>query len=527
MSLGKEKSDGGVEYKWKITSLSEEKLERIATQMKYRIQEGGGEAIYEIGVRDNGQLIGVSERELELTLSNLRQAAEKIGAKITILRELKGREGKIVEVLVRRTRENNLPIFLMIPVLGNVDSGKSTLISVLLSNELDDGNSLAMKKICRFKHELETGRTSSISTHVLGFDDKGEVINYSLISPFDEVEVYLRGSKIVMFVDLGGHERYFGRTTLKGIMGHIPDYAALIVAANAGIQPMTKEHLGVCIALKIPIFIVVTKIDLVHREIVDRCIEDIKRLLKMPGVNKIPIIIENLDDAIVSAKNMPCGRVAPIFVVSNKTGEGLDLLRNFLNLLPPRLRWNDHIREQFKMYIDDKWNVKGAGPVVSGIILSGKISQGEILFLGPFHDGSFKKVRVKSIRVCNAPVEAAIAGQEVTLALANVEYKDIRKGMVLLEEENDLKSVRRFIGDIIVLHHPTTIWEGYQAVIHVHTIRQTAKFEKLSKEPLRSGDRAEVTFRFMYKPEYVEPGQVFMFREGRTRGIGWIKEIVG
>ena len=233
-----------------------------------------------------------------------------------------------------------------------------------------------------------------------------------------------------------------------------------------------------------------------------------------------------MDDVIVSAKNMPCGRVAPIFVVSNKTGEGLDLLRNFLNLLPPRLRWNDHIREQFKMYIDDKWNVKGAGPVVSGIILSGKISQGETLFLGPFHDGSFRKVRVKSIRICNAPVEAAIAGQEVTLALANVEYKDIRKGMVLLEEENDLKSVRRFVGDIIVLHHPTTIWKGYQAVIHVHTIRQTAKFEKLSKEPLRSGDRAEVTFKFMYKPEYVEPGQVFMFREGRTRGIGWIKEIV-
>jgi len=101
MSLGKEKSDGGVEYKWKITSLSEEKLEKIATQMKYRIREGGGEAIYEIGVRDDGQLIGVSERDLELTLSSLRQAAKRIGAKITILRELKGKEGKIVEVLVR------------------------------------------------------------------------------------------------------------------------------------------------------------------------------------------------------------------------------------------------------------------------------------------------------------------------------------------------------------------------------------------------------------------------------------------
>jgi GTPase len=66
---------------------------------------------------------------------------------------------------------------------------------------------------------------------------------------------------------------------------------------------------------------------------------------------------------------------------------------------------------------------------------------------------------------------------------------------------------------------------GYEAVIHVNTVRQTAKIIEMSEAPLRTGQRANVKFRFKYKPEYIMEGQKILFREGRTKGIGIITSI--
>ena len=141
--MDREKEEGNVEYKLKIINPNEDRIERLATQMRYRLREGGGEAIYEIGVSDDGQLIGLNEYELKESLKWINEAARKIGAKVTILRKGRGKKGIVAELLIRMVRED-FPIYLMIPVLGNVDSGKSTVIGVLCSGELDDGNGLAV-----------------------------------------------------------------------------------------------------------------------------------------------------------------------------------------------------------------------------------------------------------------------------------------------------------------------------------------------------------------------------------------------
>jgi elongation factor 1-alpha len=65
---------------------------------------------------------------------------------------------------------------------------------------------------------------------------------------------------------------------------------------------------------------------------------------------------------------------------------------------------------------------------------------------------------------------------------------------------------------------------GYTPVIHSYTIRQTARTVQMSKDVLRTGDVAEVMFEFIARPEYIEKGQTFVFREGRTRGIGTVLE---
>ena len=522
--LKRESEYGKTEYKLKIIGAEGDQLERLATRMKYRILEGGGEAIYEIGVSDDGQLIGLDEEELQETLRNIREAARKIGASYTVIREEAGRRGKVVEALIRRSRDGDFPVYLMIPALGQVDAGKSSTVGVLCSGDLDNGNGSAMNMIARYLHEIRMGRTSSSSSHLLGFDAHGKVVNYSISSPLDEAEIFLNSAKIISFVDLGGHERYL-RTTLKGIMGHAPDYVMLVVGANAGVQPMTKEHVGVSVALRVPLFVVITKVDMIPARKLGYVMEEVFQLLKMPGVNKIPILVKRMDDVVVAAKNMESGRVTPVFLVSNTTGEGLDNLRAFLNLLPPRLQWDKQLEKPFLMYIDDIFRVRGVGVVVSGLILRGEASVDDLVRMGPFDDARFRQVRIKSIQVNRVNVDKVNAGHEACFAITDVEFAEIRKGMVLLDADIQPKAARTFKADMVVLYHPTTIMEGYEAAFHINTLRQTGRFVKLSKNALRSGDRASITVGFLHRPAYIEPGQQFIFREGRTRGLGTITSI--
>ena len=179
----------------------------------------------------------------------------------------------------------------------------------------------------------------------------------------------------------------------------------------------------------------------------------------------------------------------------------------------------------FLMYVDDKFNVRGVGTVVSGIVLQGSIGVDDYVQIGPFDDGSSRIVRVKSIHLHRVSVQRVFPGQDVCLALSNIDYDEVVKGMCILDKSEVLKPVRVFEAKVTVLHHPTTIWRGYNAVIHIHTIRQTAELLESSREPLRTGVTAYVKFRFKYRPVYIRVGDWFVFREGRTRGIGVVTNI--
>lgn len=78
---------------------------------------------------------------------------------------------------------------------------------------------------------------------------------------------------------------------MLGMVGMVPDYILVVVGANFGLSWMTKEHLGIALALEIPFFIVMTKIDLVPNEVLQKTIQDIKKILKAGFVNKKPLMI--------------------------------------------------------------------------------------------------------------------------------------------------------------------------------------------------------------------------------------------
>lgn len=184
--------------------------------------------------------------------------------------------------------------YLRIAIVGNVDSGKSTLVGVLTKGLLDDGWGNAREKIFNYPHEVQTGRTSSIAQEIMGFDGDG---NQVFAERFNQkknkywIEVLQWTRKLVNLIDLCGHEKYL-KTTMLGMVGMVPDYILIVVGANFGLSRMTKEHLGIALALEIPFFIVLTKIDLVPNEVLQKTVLDIKKILKSGFVNKKALMIQ-------------------------------------------------------------------------------------------------------------------------------------------------------------------------------------------------------------------------------------------
>lgn len=137
---------------------------------------------------------------------------------------------------------------------------------------------------------------------------------------------------MVTFLDLCGHEKYL-KTTMFGLVGLMPDYCMVIVGANMGVSRMTKEHLGITLALKIPLFIVITKIDIAPKQVYEDTLATLIKIMKNPNVNKAPIVVKESDECKGFADKLTSNKVAPIFAISNVTGEGLPKLKEFLSHL--------------------------------------------------------------------------------------------------------------------------------------------------------------------------------------------------
>lgn len=101
-----------------------------------------------------------------------------------------------------------------------------------------------------------------------------------------------------------------------------------------------REHLGIALALNVPVMVVITKIDICPPQILQQTITQLTKILKSPGARKIPIFVQNRKDCINTATQFISQRICPVFQVSNVTGQCLDLVREFLNILPHHGSYN-------------------------------------------------------------------------------------------------------------------------------------------------------------------------------------------
>lgn len=511
-------------------------LHVLSRVLQSRIDEGHGETLFDIGLEDNGESMGFDVAQWKTALQRLQDAAQTIPAECRVLltynvggtEEASSKNVRIKnacgKVLVRQAPGTVEEVIeTRIVVVGNVDAGKSTLLGVLVKGSLDDGRGKARVNLFRHKHEIESGRTSSVGMEIMGFDTHGEIVGGGQGRKLSWEEIGKKSAKVISFSDLAGHERYL-RTTVFGMLSSSPDYCLLMVAANNGLIGMSKEHLGIALAVNVPVMVIITKIDICPPQILQQTITQLTRILKSPGARKIPIFVKDMEETINTATQFVSQRICPIFQVSNVTGEGLDLVRTFLNLLPQHGHYN--AEAPFEFLVNDTFSVPFVGTVVSGIVKSGAVHSGDTVQIGPDSLGQFTTTTIKSIERKRIPVNVCSAGQSGSFALKRVRRKEVRKGMVVLSKlDRPPKVYREFVAEVLILSHATTIRPKYQAMLHVGAVSQTCAIIDIDRPFIRTGDRALVAFRFLQRPEFLKPGDRVLFREGRTKGLGIVKNV--
>ncbi|HET6862161.1 MAG TPA: selenocysteine-specific translation elongation factor, partial [Pyrinomonadaceae bacterium] len=256
---------------------------------------------------------------------------------------------------------------IIVGTAGHIDHGKSALVRALTGTDPD-----------RLPEEKKRGITIDLGFADLILDD-------------------LR----IGFVDVPGHER-FVKNMLAG--AHGIDLVALVIAADEGVMPQTREHFDICSLLGVQKgIVVITKRDLVDDDMIELVKDEASELVAGS-------FLEN----------------APIIAVSSKTGLGLDQLTSAVKDVGRQIspRSADFVT---RLPIDRAFTIKGFGAVVTGTLISGEIKEGDELELHP----TDKKVRVRGAQVHGRTVARAQAGQRTAVNLAGVDVTQLERGMVL------------------------------------------------------------------------------------------------
>jgi selenocysteine-specific elongation factor len=198
-----------------------------------------------------------------------------------------------------------------------------------------------------------------------------------------------------------GHER-FVRNMLAGAGGI--DLVLLVIAADEGIKPQTREHFEICSLLGIPRGIVaITKSDLVDADTLGLVRLEIEEYVRGSFLES-----------------------APIVPVSSRSGTGLDDLKQVLRRAAQAVAAKD-ATQNFRLPIDRSFAMKGFGTVVTGTLISGAVKLEDEVELYPVR----KRLRVRGLHSGGKQIERAVAGQRTAVNLAGIEHEEITRGMVL------------------------------------------------------------------------------------------------
>jgi selenocysteine-specific elongation factor len=374
---------------------------------------------------------------------------------------------------------DNRPIALTIGTAGHVDHGKTTLVRYMTGTDTD-----------RLEEEHRRG--------------------ISIVPGYAELD--LPSGRRASLVDVPGHER-FVKNMVAGSTG--VDAFLLVVAADDGVMPQTREHLDVLRVLGVRRGVVaLTKVDAVDEETVELAELEAAELLESVGFE------------------------APILPVSGVTGEGVNELLVTLDELAARSeneRSGAHLGDLARLPVDRAFVLKGIGLVVTGTLWSGEIRPGDTLYTS-----ADLRPRVRGVQNHGRPAEVARAGARTALDLVGIESTELEPGDVLLS--SPVPMTRAIDARIQLLESAPLLRHGTRLRLYHGTRATNARVRLLDRKELIPGDSAPA--RLVLQEELVVlPGDRFVLRSsspqitvgggtvldpaptGRRPDLGWLEAL--
>ena len=501
---------GNVEYKLKLCDVTVKRIQELTSQMNYRLREGSGECYYEIGVEDNGNTLGISKQELEISLNVINTIANNLGCKTKVMKLIQGKEGLIAEMYIKKQEDDLLnKIEITIGVLGEGGTGKSTIIGVLINGILDNGKGLARTNVFRHKHEILCGKTSSFSHQILGFDEEGKLTNYGDLLKPSLSQIVNKSTKIINFYDMAGGNKTFNKSTLSTLSKEYLDYLLFVISAKDEITKKTEDLLRLIYNIDLPVIAIINKIDLVSDSELEKKVRKYKETIKK--LKKIPIIIKNDEDVALFSRSMEEKEILVTFLVSTLTFDGgLNLFKNFLKSLPKlnetiyknenNLKNKKKELELEKMEFDIHEIIhKEKNAILSGIVSSGKLRTNSKYFLGPDLNGNFIKVEVCDIHCKKVSVSYSFKGQYCSVCIKSLgkintlTKENVKKGMYLLDTRITPIASKLFEIEVWTIDDTIrTLKNTYQPILNIKHVRQGVKIKNPDEIFLFLGDNKRI-----------------------------------
>ncbi|HNZ52024.1 MAG: Elongation factor 1-alpha [Candidatus Diapherotrites archaeon ADurb.Bin253] len=375
--------------------------------------------------------------------------------------------------------------------VGHVDAGKSTCVGRLMF----DGGAVSEQEMVRLKTEAQKhGKAGFEFAYIMDSikeeRERGVTIDLSY-------KKLMTQKYEITIIDAPGH-RDFVKNMITGASQ--ADAAFLVIAAPAGVQPQTTEHLWLLRTMGVKnLAIAINKMDAVeYKEDRFKTVkEDVSKLLKQVGINpdNTPFLaVSGLqgDNIFKKTDKMPWYK-GPSVV------EQIDLFP------APELPTNLPMR----MPVQDVYEITGIGTVPVGKVETGIMKIGQKVIVLPGRSGTGIPGEVKTIEAHHETLPDAPAGMNVGVNIRGVGKKDIARGDVICEASAPIPIVEEFIAQIAVINHPTVLAKGYAPVFHVHTAQVPCQFTELIEQIdpktgqvikqnpdfLKNGDVAKVRIR--------------------------------
>ncbi len=337
---------------------------------------------------------------------------------------------------------------IIVGTAGHIDHGKTSLVKALTGVDAD-----------RLKEEKERGITIDI-----GFAD------------------LTVGDVHFGFVDVPGHER-FVKNMLAG--AHGIDLVMLVVAADEGVMPQTREHFDICRLLEVKSGLVaITKVDLVDEE-----------FLQLVEAETADFVAESFLEG------------TPVLRVSSRTGAGIDELKKTLAKLATKVQERSD-QAVARLPIDRVFTIKGFGTVVTGTLIAGQIRAGDDLELLP---SAGRHARARNIQVHGHSTQEARAGERTAINLQGIEVAEIERGQALAPAGRLQASSMLDVRLRLLPSAPRSLRTRSRVRLHVGTAEVLARVVLLGQSELTPGSVSFAQLR-LETPTLAAPGDHFIIR---------------